>query len=44
MPQRLASFSKLGIGLWMAGVTFATFAVIPAYQGLGDAGRIVIMH
>jgi heme exporter protein C len=44
MTQRLATLSKLLIGLWMAGVTVATFAVIPAYQGLGDAGRIVILH
>ncbi|NTU85363.1 MAG: cytochrome c biogenesis protein CcsA [Chloroflexales bacterium] len=44
MMQRLAALAKLLIGLWMAGVSIATFAVIPAYQGLGDAGRIVILH
>lgn len=44
MAQRVASLSKLLIGLWMAGVTIATFVVIPSYQGLGDAGRIVILH
>jgi heme exporter protein C len=44
MAQRFSSLSKLFVGLWMAGVTLATFAVIPPYQGLGDAGRIVILH
>lgn len=44
MAQRLSSVGKLLVGLWMAGVSVATFAVIPPYQGLGDAGRIVILH
>lgn len=44
MAQRLGSIGKLLVGVWLAGVTIATFAVIPPYQGLGDAGRIVIVH
>ncbi|MCS6880276.1 MAG: cytochrome c biogenesis protein [Oscillochloridaceae bacterium] len=40
----LRTLGKLLIGLWMAGVMIATFVVIPSYQGLGDAGRIVILH
>lgn len=44
MVQRLGSIGKLLIGVWLAGVTVATFVVIPPYQGLGDAGRIVIVH
>ncbi len=44
MAQRLAQAAKIGIGLWMAGVAIATFLVVPQYEGLGDAGRIVIVH
>ncbi len=44
MAQRLGSIGKLLVGMWLAGVTIATFVVIPPYQGLGDAGRIVIVH
>jgi len=44
MVQRLAQTAKIGIGLWMAGVAIATFLVVPQYEGLGDAGRIVIVH
>ncbi|MDW8215376.1 MAG: cytochrome c biogenesis protein [Roseiflexaceae bacterium] len=44
MAQRLGSIGKLLVGVWLAGVTIATFVVIPPYQGLGDAGRIVIVH
>jgi heme exporter protein C len=44
MVQRLAQAAKIGIGLWMAGVAIATFLVVPQYEGLGDAGRIVIVH
>ncbi len=44
MLQRLGSIGKLLVGIWMAGVTIATFVIIPPYQGLGDAGRIVIVH
>lgn len=44
MAQRLGSIGKLLVGVWLAGVMIATFVVIPPYQGLGDAGRIVIVH
>jgi heme exporter protein C len=44
MAARWATYGKLAIGLWMAAVMVATFIVIPPYQGLGDAGRIVILH
>jgi heme exporter protein C len=44
MAQRLGSISRLLVGVWLAGVTIATFVIIPPYQGLGDAGRIVIVH
>jgi heme exporter protein C len=35
---------KLALGLWMAGVVVAMFLVVPQYAGLGEAGRIIIMH
>lgn len=44
MRTQLATISKALLGLWMAAVTVATFVVIPSYEGLGDAGRIVILH
>jgi heme exporter protein C len=44
MAQGPGSIGKLLVGVWLAGVTIATFVVIPPYQGLGDAGRIVIVH
>ena len=44
MTLRLSQVAKLFIGLWMAGVMIAMFLVVPQYEGLGNAGRIVIMH
>ncbi|MFN5059256.1 MAG: cytochrome c biogenesis protein [Chloroflexota bacterium] len=44
MVQRVADISKIAIGLWMAGVIYAMFLVIPQYVGLGEAGRIIIVH
>jgi heme exporter protein C len=32
------------LGLWLAGVVVAMFLVVPQYTGLGNAGRIIIMH
>lgn len=40
----LAATGKLLIGLWMAAVIVATFLVVPQIQGLGDVGRIFIIH
>jgi heme exporter protein C len=40
----LAQAAKLFLGLWIAGVVVAMFLVVPQYIGLGDAGRIIIMH
>lgn len=42
--ERFAGASKVVLGLWMAGVVIAMFLVVPQYVGLGDAGRIIIMH
>lgn len=44
MRTQLAQTAKLALGLWMAGVVVAMFLVVPQYVGLGDAGRIIIMH
>jgi hypothetical protein len=38
MAQRLGSISRLLVGVWMAGVTIATFVIIPPYQGLATRG------
>lgn len=42
--SRIAPIAKLLLGLWIAGVVVAMFLVVPQYVGLGDAGRIIIMH
>lgn len=44
MTQRLGQLGKLLIGVWIAGVAVAMFLVVPQYEGLGNAGRIVILH
>lgn len=44
LGERAAQVAKLILGLWMAGVIIAMFAFIPQYEGLGEAGRIVIIH
>ncbi|WP_129627094.1 cytochrome c biogenesis protein [Candidatus Oscillochloris fontis] len=44
MAQRMAQAAKLLIGVWIAGVAVAMFLVLPQYEGLGNAGRIIIMH
>jgi heme exporter protein C len=42
--SRIAPLAKLVLGVWIAGVVTAMFLVVPQYVGLGDAGRIIIMH
>jgi heme exporter protein C len=46
MTPRLAGAKglKLLLGLWMAAVIVATFVVVPPIQGLGNVGRIFIIH
>jgi heme exporter protein C len=44
MALRVSRITKLLLGVWMAGVIIAMFAIIPQYEGLGNAGRIIIMH
>jgi heme exporter protein C len=44
MAQRMAQAAKLLIGVWIAGVAVAMYLVVPQYEGLGNAGRIIIMH
>jgi heme exporter protein C len=44
VSAQLAQAAKLLLGLWIAGVVVAMFLVVPQYAGLGDAGRIIIMH
>jgi heme exporter protein C len=44
IPSQLTDGAKILLGLWMAGVVVAMFLIVPEYVGLGDAGRIIIMH
>jgi heme exporter protein C len=44
MAQRMGQVAKLLIGVWMAGVAVAMFLIVPQYEGLGNAGRIIVMH
>jgi heme exporter protein C len=44
VKTQIAQVAKLLLGVWMAGVVAAMFLVVPQYTGLGNAGRIIIMH
>ncbi len=44
MTLRVSDIAKVLLGIWMAGVVVAMFVIIPQYEGLGNAGRIIIMH
>lgn len=44
MAERLAFFAKLMLGVAMAAVMYAMFLIVPQYVGLGEAGRIIIVH
>ena len=44
MKAQLAQVAKLLLGVWLAGVVVAMFRLVPQYAGLGNAGRIIIMH
>lgn len=44
IKAQLAQAAKLLLGLWMAGVVISMFLLVPQYVGLGEAGRIIIMH
>ncbi|ABU60453.1 cytochrome c biogenesis protein [Roseiflexus castenholzii] len=41
---RLDQAARILLGAWMAGIIIAMFLVVPQYVGLGDAGRIIILH
>jgi heme exporter protein C len=41
---QLSQLAKLLLGIWIAGVVVSMFLIIPQYAGLGNAGRIIIMH
>lgn len=44
MLARLANPLKLLTGLWLGVVIAAMFVWVPAHEGLGNVGRIVIVH
>lgn len=44
MKTQIAQIAKVVLGIWMAGVVVAMFVLVPQYTGLGNAGRIIIMH
>lgn len=44
LRHTLPQAAKLLLGVWMAGVVVSMFLIVPQYVGLGDAGRIIIMH
>lgn len=43
-PQHIGQIAKLLLGAWIGGVIIAMFLVVPQYEGLGNVGRIIIMH
>jgi heme exporter protein C len=44
LKAQLGQAVKLFLGVWLAGVVVAMFLYVPQYAGLGNAGRIIIMH
>lgn len=44
LATRIGPVARPLIGLWMAGVIIAMFLLLPRYEGLGNTGRIMIMH
>ena len=44
MPGWIALSGKLVVTVWMVAVVAAMFLWVPAQQGLGNTGRIIIMH
>src|SRR5262245_41991163 len=44
MRTQITQVAKVLLGLWIAGVVVAMFRLVPQYAGLGNAGRIIIMH
>lgn len=41
---RIATIAKWGVTLWMMAVVIAIFFWVPPYEGLGNVGRIVMLH
>jgi heme exporter protein C len=41
---RIATAAKAGLTLWMLAVVAAIFLWVPPYEGLGNVGRIVMVH
>lgn len=44
MKRSLGQVAKPLLGIWMAGVLLSIFLILPEYQGLGNAGRIMVLH
>ncbi|NJN67354.1 MAG: cytochrome c biogenesis protein CcsA [Chloroflexaceae bacterium] len=44
MMQRGYQVARVLLGIWMAGVVVGLFLVVPRYEGLGNVGRIMILH
>ncbi len=42
--QPIATVAKWAVTLWMLAVVAAMFLWVPPYEGLGNTGRIVMMH
>lgn len=42
--SRVGCVARMLLGVWMAGVVVALFVVLPRYEGLGDAGRVMVLH
>ncbi len=42
--SQVARIAKIVLGIWIAAVITALFLVLPRYEGLGNAGRIMVLH
>jgi heme exporter protein C len=41
---KIATTARVLLAIWMAGVIVGVFLFIPRYEGLGNVGRIMILH
>jgi heme exporter protein C len=44
MMWMTGKISRILLGIWMTGVVVSVFLLLPQYEGLGNTGRIMILH
>jgi heme exporter protein C len=44
MKSSFSNILRILLGIWIAAVLVAVFLLLPSYEGLGNAGRIMVLH